>query len=250
MPKPTSKPKKHKVDATSVMNDILTQLDTLTSRRRTWEDGLQRAATQELYVILEGCLTLYTRMVDSPPLRKMLTGVLKKRNVTQTAGSSLQLKVVRYVFGEGGQEYTYARTIVEAHKRKPKETAFVDWLKSEGGPSGVKQGKANKARNTQALIESAADYYETSTPITLQTAPSLSSNKDANNTFAVALVRVDPKDPTNREIVFGSNNVSLVNRVLEQAAKSLPAGSTTSRSLAGVAPSVSVRLMPLTTGGA
>jgi hypothetical protein len=66
------------------MNDILAQLETLTSRRRTWEDGLQRAATQELYSILEGCFVLYARMIDSAPLKKLLTSVLKKRNITQT----------------------------------------------------------------------------------------------------------------------------------------------------------------------
>lgn len=248
MPKPTSKTKKHKVDATSVMNDILTQLDTLTNRRRTWEDGLQRAATQELYVILEGCLTLYTRMVDSPPLRKMLTGVLKKRNVTQTAGSSLQLKVVRYVFGEGGQEYTYARTIVEAHNNKPADEPFIDWLRSRGGPSGLKRSTSSKARNTESLIDNAVSFYDASASIALQTSPDLIANKDANHRFAVALVRIDAKDPTKREIVYGSNNVALVNKVLEQAGKALPNGTTQPSQLRPIG-GLKVHVTPLIAGG-
>lgn len=244
-----TKPKKQKLDALNVMNEILAQLDKLSDRRRTWEDGLQRAATDELYLILEGCLALYARMIDSNALKKILTTILKKRNVTQTAGSSLQLKVVRYVFGECGQEHTYARTIAEAYTSKPKDISFIDWLKSVGGPSGLKRSTAKKESDFQAHIESAISHYEASTPISLQSDPRLSANKDAPHTFAIALVRVDLKDPTKRDIVFGCNNVGLVNRVLEQAGKTLPQGIGGTAHLAAVPSDLNLNLAPLTNGG-
>lgn len=204
------------------VSGFLSELDKLATRRQVWEDGLQRAADKELHEILQVCFSLYERIIDKTALKARLSKALANRNTRQTAGSSLQLKVIRYVFGECGQEFTYARVLKEAHDRKPKNTSFVDWLASEGGPSGVKKAKVPKQKQTQQLVLAAKLHFEAAQALTtVPSVPELQPNRDADHHFAVALVRINAQGSV--ELVFGCNNIALTNQVLELAGKTVPA---------------------------
>lgn len=204
------------------VSGFLSELDKLATRRQVWEDGLQRAADKELHEILQVCFSLYERIIDKTALKARLSKALANRNTRQTAGSSLQLKVIRYVFGECGQEFTYARVLKEAHDRKPKSTSFVDWLASEGGPSGVKKAKVPKQKQTQQLVLAAKLHFEAAQALTtVPSVPELQPNRDADHHFAVALVRINAQGSI--ELVFGCNNIALTNQVLELAGKTVPA---------------------------
>lgn len=203
-------------------NNIVIELDNLTKRRVTWQDGLQRVAIRELYEILGECFALYGRLIASNALKSKLSKELRQRNVTQTAGTSLQLKVIRYVFGECDQEHVYAKAIKVAHDQKPENVSFTDWLADQGGPAGVKAKSSKKEKDTAALIETATHHFEHVPALSLLSTDDLLPNPNANHNYAVALVRIDPSDPAKREIVFGTSNVAATNFVLELAGKTLP----------------------------
>lgn len=206
---------------TIAFDSVISELDKLSKRRQTWEDGLQRAANDELYGILERCADLYDRLLTQKTLITKLGEALRRLNVKQTAGSSLQVKVIRYVFGECGQEFTYARVLKLAHDSKPTGMPFTEWLAAEGGPSGVKKQKASKQQETQSLVRAAKLHFEAAPALsTLNSVPALEPHSGADHHFAVALVRTNAEGRT--ELVFGSNNMALTNHVLEIAAKSVP----------------------------
>jgi hypothetical protein len=202
------------------INNIHQELRTLQKRRETWEDGLYRSSNRELYEILNDCYRIYSQVVVSNTLKSKLNEVLKNTNVTQTKGSSLQIKVIRYVFGEFSEQFTYARVVKEAYNQQP--TNFVQWLTDSGGPSGVKKKTANTTKNTEAAVQAAKRHYENAVAFTtIPAIDELRANADADHTFALALVRVSSSDPTRMEVVFGTNSISLTDKVLELAAKKL-----------------------------
>lgn len=247
----TRKPRKPRkpTQATIDFDNIIIEMDQLSKRRQTWEDGLLKAADTELYKILERCSSLHERLLPHASLKSKLTKALERRNTKQTAGSSLQLKVVRYVFGECGQEFTYARTLKAAHDSKPKDVPFVEWLASQGGPSGVKKGKATKQKQTRDLVTAAKLHYGLAAPLTtVPPVADLRPNSDADHHFAVALLRINEEGVI--ELVFGCNNIALTNQVLELAGKSVSPTVRQQLLLADNDEDFSLTLTPLKSGAA
>lgn len=202
------------------INNIHVELQQLKTRRQNWADSLLRASNRENYEILAKCLDIYSKVFVSNALKSKLTEMLKNTNVTQTKGSSLQIKVIRFVFGECGEQFTYARAIKVAYDEQPSD--FVQWLTDNGGPSGIKKSTAKSTNNTETGIQAAKQHYVSAAPLTtIPAVDELRAHSDADHTFALALVRVSSSDPSRMEVVFGTNNLSLTDKVLGLAAKQL-----------------------------
>lgn len=222
--KSSSKPRSLS-DKQQQFNNFVLELEKLADRRRLWEDGVQRLSKKELYEILGDCSRLHELLGKTPHLRTKLVKVLKARNVTQTAASSLQLRVIRYVFGQCDEEYNYARVLKAASERTDRTKPFVDWLMDEGGPSGLKKRKVTKKTEQDTnLLLAKAHYSKSKAFATIDVAQQLTPNVNADHLFTVALVRPNSDDPDKLDLVFGSNNPALSQRVLELAGKSVPPG--------------------------
>ena len=202
------------------INNIHQELRTLQVRQQNWADTLLRVSNQELYEILARCLEIYSKVVVSNTLKSKLTEILKSTNVTQTKGSSLQIKVIRFVFGECGEQFNYARAIKFAYDRQPAD--FVQWLTENGGPSGLKnKAKKTSSTNETGILAAKQHYVSAAALTTIPAVDELRAHSDADHTFSLALVRVSASDPTRMELVFGTNNISLTDKVLELAAKTM-----------------------------
>ncbi len=245
MPKPR-KPNQLALD----YNNIMQTARHLQVRRQTWEDTLLKQSNDELYDILEECNDIYARVVVSNALKTKLTNDLKTTNVTVTKGTSLQLKVTRLIFGECSEQFTYARVIKIAHDEKP--TNFKQWLVDNGGPAGLKKKASAIQKPSEDTVSIAKRHFEQAKPLTTLTAiDDLRANTDADHNFALALVRTDPSDPNKIEVVFGTNNISLTERVLELAAKKLPAeakAKLTSNLPGALSTASNVKLSPIAKG--
>jgi hypothetical protein len=210
----------------SAFADIQASLDKTRVTRQYLENFLLPQCNQTLYEILEQCFHAYKLLIKSTALKKKLAEALRRSNLPSTAGSSVQLKVVRYVFGANcKEEYTYARAIKAAYDVMPADANFVEWLRGQGGPSGIKKRPPTPTPkpSSHELVSLAQAYYSSAHVLsTVKSIEALKPNSDADHSFSLALVRTSETDPSKLEIVFGTSNISLINQVLQRAAKELP----------------------------
>ena len=102
-----------------IKHDIHTRLEQMSAARVVWEEGTMRAATTELYTILEQIYALYSELKSEVGKRRAFASLLTDLDLKTQANTSLALKVIRYVFGKAGRrEDSYARVIAIAHAMK------------------------------------------------------------------------------------------------------------------------------------
>ncbi|MDB5585908.1 MAG: hypothetical protein JWP26_878 [Devosia sp.] len=88
----------------------------------------------------------------------------------------------------------------------------------------MKKNSTKNTKNVETGIQAAKQHFgATNALTTIPAVDELRANADADHTFALALVRVSASDPTRMEVVFGTNNISPTDKVLEHAAKKLSA---------------------------
>lgn len=218
-----SKKLKQPSSAEIAFNNITLDLQNTKSRCQNWSDTLLRASNQELYAILSACFQIYSDLTTDPSHRKRLNAILKSRNIDFTAGTSLPVKVIRYVFGPCNEEFTYARSLKVALSDKPEATPFADWLVEQGGPAGVKAKTSSSGGTTNSeRVDLSKRHYESSASLTTFAAiPELAPSGEADHVYSLALVRPSADDENKVEVVFGTNNVSLLDKVLVIAAKAI-----------------------------
>jgi len=99
--------------------NISTWIDSLATKRETWENGTYKASNEELYVLLDECVDLFKEVRVHRSLVKKLNLILEEREIMMRSNTSLATKIVRLIFGDCGKRaYTYARVLTVAAEHK------------------------------------------------------------------------------------------------------------------------------------
>ena len=78
-----------------IKHDIHTRLEQMSAARVVWEEGTMRAATTELYAILEQIYALYSELKAEVGKRRAFASLLTDLDLKTQANTSLALKVIR-----------------------------------------------------------------------------------------------------------------------------------------------------------
>lgn len=193
--------------------------------RVDWQEGAFKRSNEQLYEILEGCHKLLVQLRASTKLRKKLNDALEAGGFTVRSNTSLEVKVVRAVFGEeNNRTFAYARVLQLAKNELPKGWTLTEWIEDQGGVEEVRRkpkngpSAADKAKLHRAKAEAVLADADAIGP-RFKPSDSLQPLEDGDYDFSVALVRVDKDGKA--AIVFGCNNNALVKAVLTEAGKQI-----------------------------
>lgn len=211
--------------------ELAASINELANRRIIWEGGTYAASNIELYTLLGACLDIFIQVRSNPDLSKGVNTLLKNRNITSNAGTSLELKIVRLVFASGetapkieNRAFGYARVIRVAFEAKQTGATLPKFIEDHHGIEEIRRaGKDGvSSTNTNGFFKEhahtellASSRNELLSPFKLpdQLQP------DDGEQFSLALVRKNA-DGTG-SIVFGTGNAAAVSTVLAIAGKSI-----------------------------
>lgn len=214
-----------KTDTSNTLNATLlfNQLDKLHDQRKHWEDGSYKQSNLELYNILSECLDLYVQVCSNVSLRRKLANGLKQNQITVTASTSLQTRIIRWVFGDcGNRAFVYASVITAAYQANIDPLKLPNWIIAEGGVENVRRSQKKSDAPAKSDLENLAiDTFDSSKALSAisEKVADLSPNSSATHSYSAALVRQNKSGSF--EIVFASNKISTVKSLLLDAGQSL-----------------------------
>ena len=195
----------------------------LHDKRVVWQDGVYKRSNEALYEILEGCHKLLVQLRAEINLRKQLNAALEAEGVSVRSNTSIELKVVRAVFGfENNRTHAYVRVLQVAKKELPVDWTLTEWIEERGGVEEVRRTPkagptaADKAKQQRTNAETVLYDADAIGP-RFKPSADLKPLEGGDYAFAVELVRVDGDGKAS--IVFGSNKNALVKAVLTEAGK-------------------------------
>lgn len=213
---------------------------TLINEREVWEAGTYAASNTELYALLGHCLDVLYKLKRFTELARGLNGLLETRGFKFTAGTSIEVRLLRAVFGDPSDAkkykqriYNYARVLVVAHGAGVTGDELSDFITEQGGIDEIRRHdpKAKKKADEIEVLKqhagnrlNGADFTTIATGITL----TQELEPEADQYFSIALVRKE-QDGTG-SIVFGTNSKSLVSAVLGIAGRKIDADEQEERS--------------------
>jgi len=202
---------------------IAAKIEALAEQHKVWNEGTYKASKKELYQLLSDCLDFYNVVSASVQQRKDLYKTLSERGIKFNKSSSLATRIVRAVFGDCGKRaFSYARVITIAYDTKPENMTMNAFITNAGGIEQMRR-KINGQTPSQRREENtnfAESLFAKRNPIIdtkLPSARALQPSIEATNQFSLALVRRNSDGTSN--IVYGTNNVTLVDAVLADAGK-------------------------------
>lgn len=210
---------------------LVEQIHALVEKRVRWEQGTYAASNTELYSILGDCLDLFIAVKKSYDLPKGVNSLLDVFGIKYNSATSLELKLVRLVFAStenaeriGNRLFGYARVISLAADEKQTSATLAQFIADNHGIDEIRRiGKdgVNLAEKQKQLTEHARNQLIVSNTDELFTGLNLPDDLQpvAGEHFSLALVRKN-EDGTG-SIVFGTNNVAMVSKVLSIAGKKL-----------------------------
>jgi len=217
--------KTNKSTAKSNTATIATELTRLHNKRSEWEGGVYKRSNEQLYAILAECHTLLVQLRGELKLRKKLNDAIETAGFTVRSNTSLELKVVRAVFGiECKRTQVYVRVLQLAKKDMRTHWTLPEWIEEHGGIEEIRRkpksgpSAADKAKQYRSLAERQLSNVDN---IGKRFVPNNSMQPDESGDFdfSVALVRIDKDGKAS--IVFGSNKNALVKAVLTEAGKQI-----------------------------
>lgn len=218
---------------TVTADTLSTVAENLIAQRKAWQNGSYATSNAELHKLLGGCLDLYNAIKNDASLAKGLNEYLRLLGVKFTEHTSLELRIARLVFTTAGAEdkvanrvNAYARVIKAAADNKQTGATIsqfivanhgIEEIRRSGGKVGHESPADIKTRNCKVAD---AKFGAPSAPV-LFSGFSLPDDlmPQAGRRYSVALVRRN-EDGTG-SIVFGTNNISVVNTVLAAGGKGL-----------------------------
>src|SRR6056297_39645 len=216
-----------KSEARANVEMLSAALQRLHDKRTTWQNGTYKRSNDELYGILAECHTLLVQLRGEIKLRKKLNDAIEAAGYTVRSNTSIELKVVRAVFGvENKRIQAYVRVLQLAKTDMPKGWTLPEWIEEHGGIEEVrrkpKEGptEAERAKQYREYAEAKLANAE---HIGKRFAPddSLQPDDGGDYAYTVALVRVDADGKAS--LVFGTNKNALVKAVITEAGKTLAA---------------------------
>ena len=206
-------------------------IDDIVAKRIRWEEGTYAAANAELYSILGDCLDLFVALKRKMGAAKAVNELLDLRGITYNSATSLELKLVRLVFGSAdsvkrieNRLYSYARVIRVAADAKQTSETLAQFITDRHGIDEIRRADSagvTAADKTKAQVELAQAALSTPSDSDLFAGfelPDELQPKDGQQ-FSLALVRKNA-DGTG-SIVFGTDNVTAVATVLALAGRAL-----------------------------
>lgn len=217
--------KSKKSEARTNTDMLAAALMRLHDKRTTWQNGTYKRSNDELYGILAECHTLLVQLRGEIKLRKKLNEAIEAAGYKARSNTSIELKVVRAVFGvENTRTQAYVRVLQLAKTDLPKGWTLQEWIEEHGGIEEVRRkpkagpSAADQAKQYRALAEEKLANAE---HIGKRFKPddSLQPDDGGDYAYTVALVRVDADG--NASLVFGTNKNALVKAVITEAGKQL-----------------------------
>lgn len=206
-------------------------IDDIVAKRIRWEEGTYAAANAELYSILGDCLDLFVALKRKMGAAKAVNELLDLRGITYNSATSLELKLVRLVFGSAdsvkrieNRLYSYARVIRVAADAKQTSETLAQFITDRHGIDEIRRADsagvtaAEKAKAQVELAQAALSTPSDSDLFANFELPDELQPKDGQQ-FSLALVRKNA-DGTG-SIVFGTDNVTAVATVLALAGRAL-----------------------------
>lgn len=216
---------KTKSEAQINIDMLSAALKRLHDKREEWQANAYKRSNEQLYTILEDCHTLLVQLRGEVKLRKKLNDAIEAAGFTVRSNTSIELKVVRAVFGvENNRIHAYVRVLQIAKVELPKGWTLTEWIEEQGGIEEVRRApkagisaadQAKLYRNiAEARLANADHIGERFDP-----PADLQPDDGGDYAFSVALVRVDTDGKAS--VVFGTNNNALVKAVITEAGKQL-----------------------------
>ncbi|WP_299691259.1 hypothetical protein [uncultured Tateyamaria sp.] len=199
--------------------------DELKAKRIAWEEGAYKRSNEELYELLEDCLTFFNDLRGNVSKCKALNAYLKDKGIQFNESASLATRVVRAVFDSNFQKraYGYARVITIAADEKPANVSMGDFITKRGGIEELRRTKQNGKTPTEQREENIAfakQQFETAdalVPAYNNNASAIEFSDGAEHKLFVAIVRREADG--SYSIVHETNAVGVVNAALAQAGK-------------------------------
>lgn len=202
------------------------RFDDLIQRCNVWNSGAYKTANDQLYELLADTYELYLQIVNGDhDTRKQFNNLLKDRKVSFQDNTPIQTRVVRLVFSiDRKRAYTYANVLRLARLENKKKDELPSWIRAFGGVQEVAAtavGKETTATKAKADADAASDMFAKSDAIAnIGKLPAvLKPGETSHPTYSIALIRSE--GGTTGEIVWGTNNATLITRVLALAGKDL-----------------------------
>ena len=213
---------------TFTSNSAASKCDAIQARHQKWQAGPGKTADEQLYALLAEAYEIYLwALAAKPSQRRSFNEELVARGVTMQANTPMQSRIVRFVFNNPNRyrAYNLARVLFCANKAGQKASSLPDWIRAEGGIEEIrlKDGKSRRATD-KTDANYAADFLATAAPLIEidDLDPCLKPGEGEHVTLSVALVR-SINGGQSGDIVWGSNNGALIDRMLAIAGKALRA---------------------------
>lgn len=151
------------VRADKVAKNVFGNLNKLHIEAVKWETDFYNPTQDKLYGLLSQALAeVYALRKEGSKAVTAFTEFVKKKKITCTARTSLELRVVRVVFGIADttqRANRYATALKVACEKKVTPEAFAEWIVEEGGVDEVRRSISKKPQPNYEKI--AADFYDT-----------------------------------------------------------------------------------------
>lgn len=202
------------------------RFDELIQRCNVWNSGAYKSANDQLYDLLADTYELYLQIVTGDhDTRKQFNNLLKDRKVSFQDNTPIQTRVVRLVFSiDRKRAHTYANVLRLARLENKKKDELPSWIREFGGVQEVAAtavGKETTATKAKADAETASGVFAKSDAIAKlgQLPAVLKPGETSHPTYSLALIRSE--GGATGDIVWGTNNATLITRVLALAGKDL-----------------------------
>ena len=212
-------------EAKTNINMLSAALKRIHDKREEWQGNAYKRSNEELYAILQDCHDLLTQLRGEIKLRKKLNDAIQAAGFTLRSNTSLELKVVRAVFGvENNRIHVYTRVLQIAKHDLPSGWTIPEWIEEHGGIEEVRRKPksgmtaADRAKQYRELAEEQLPNIKAIGKRFNPTAD-LQPSDSGDYAYAVALVRVDADGKAS--LVFGTNKNAIVKAVVTLAGKTL-----------------------------
>jgi hypothetical protein len=209
--------------AQTYKQQLATQIAALSGRREQWENDQLKAANDKLYEILEDCFALLKDVQSKDSNAKALNSLLTDLGMKPKNNTSIALRVIRAVFGkEGKREHAYARVLKVASLEIAKDQSLTSFIHERSGIEEIRRtSSASKTKLSSEDYKTIARNVFAETPNTASSyqLPETVKFSDADNKFAVAVVRID--EHAKAHVLHSTTHEKLVNTALSVAGKEI-----------------------------
>ena len=172
---------------------VFGNLNELSVEAKQWETDFYNPTMDKLYGLLSKALAEVRTIrndENNTTLAKAFEQVVKDKGITCTNATSLELQVVRVVFGIDDatkRASRYATVLKIAYKQDVTPEVFVDWVKGSGGIDEIRRASSSTAKKDYVAI--AESYYDANTAMPDIELVNAKLTKIDKSDFALLVVR-------------------------------------------------------------